>query len=91
MESQWSNVMAARNAKREAADSLSQEIQATRVIWNDGVDSTNASLQELIAQLSRFAKDLYDSPLGKRAQRHPVAAIGVASLALLVARKLLRR
>ena len=83
--------MAARNAKREVADSLSREIKATRVIWNDGVESTNSRLQDLIVQLGRFAKDLYDSPLGKRAQRHPLAAIGVASFALLVIRKLLRR
>lgn len=75
----------------EGGDTLSQEFQATRVIWNDGIETVNASVQELTTQLNQFAKELYDSPLGKRAQRHPVAAIGIASLALFVCRKLLRR
>ncbi len=83
--------MAARNAKPEAVDSLSQEIRATVPIWNDGVEATSASLQDLLAQLSNFAKELYASPLGKRAQRHPVASIGIAALAVFACRRFLRR
>jgi len=76
---------------RDEADTFSQEFQATRAVWNDGMENVNASAQELTAQLNQFARDLYESPLGKRAQRHPVAAIGIASLALFVCRRLLRR
>jgi hypothetical protein len=75
----------------EGDDTLSQDFQATREIWNDGIENVSASVEELSAQLSQFTKELYDSPLGKRAQQHPVAAIGIASLVLFVCRKLLRR
>ena len=75
----------------EDDDTLSQDFQATRVIWNDGIENVSASADELTAQLSQFVKELYHSPLGRRAQQHPVAAIGIASLALFVCRKLLRR
>ena len=83
--------MAVRSAKRETADSLGQEIRATLPIWNEGVAATSVSLQDLLAQLNNFAKQLYDSPLGKRAQRHPVASIGIAAVAVLACRRLLRR
>jgi hypothetical protein len=75
----------------EGGDTFSQEFQATRVIWNDGIENVSASVQNLTAQLNQFARDLYESPLGKRAQQHPVAAIGIASLALFVCKRLLRR
>ena len=81
----------ANSQHEEGGDTFSHEFQATRVIWNDGIETVNASVQELTTQLNQFAKELYDSPLGKRAQRHPVAAIGIVSLALFVCRKLLRR
>jgi hypothetical protein len=72
-------------------DRLSDEIQATRAIWNDGMESLSPTLQQLTAQLRRFAKDMFDSPLGKRAQRHPVASFGIASLAAVLCMRLLRR
>lgn len=75
----------------EGGDTFGQEFQATRVIWNDGIQNMSTSVQELTTQVNQFARELYDSPLGKRAQQHPMAAIGIASLALFVCRKLLQR
>jgi hypothetical protein len=94
MPSIWSKAMAKKSAnsvREEVGDTLNQEFQATRLIWNEGIQATNASVNELTTQLGQFAKELYDSPLGKRAQRHPLASIGIASLALVVCRRLLRR
>ena len=75
----------------ESGATFSQDFQATRAVWNDGIENVSASVEELTAQLNQFGRDLYESPLGKRAQQHPVAAIGIAALALFVCRRLLRR
>jgi hypothetical protein len=94
MPSIWSKAMAKKSAnsvREEVGYTLNQEFQATREIWNEGIQATNACVNELTTQLSQFAKELYASPLGKRAQRHPLVSIGIASLALVVCRRLLRR
>jgi hypothetical protein len=40
----------------EGDDTLSQDFQATREIWNDGIENVSASVEELSAQLSQFTK-----------------------------------
>ena len=80
-----------RATQQETINTLGQDFQATRVVWSEGMESVSPIAEELLAQLTQMGKELYESPLGKRAQRHPVAAIGIASLALMVCRKLLRR
>jgi hypothetical protein len=75
----------------ETLNTLNQDFQETRTVWNEGVDAMTPTVQDLVTQITQFCRDLYVSPLGKRAQRHPVAAIGLASLALVVCRRLLRR
>ena len=72
-------------------DTLNQDFQATRAVWDDGMEAISPTLKELVGQVTQLGRDLYDSPLGKRAQRHPVASIGVASLIFVVCRKFLRR
>ena len=72
-------------------DTLDQDFQATRAVWDDGMEAINPTVQELVEQVAQLGRDLYDSPLGKRAQRHPVASLGIASLVFIVCRRLLRR
>ena len=76
---------------QETINTLGQDFQATRAVWNEGVEAMSPTAEELIARLTQLGKALYDSPLGKRAQRNPVGAVGIASLALVVCRKLFRR
>jgi hypothetical protein len=71
-------------------NTLDRDFQATRLVWNDGVEALKPTIQDLLEQLTQLGGDLYDSPLGKRAQRHPVASLGIAAFAFVVCRKLLR-
>ena len=77
--------------KTSAVETFWQEFQATRVIWSDGLETVKPSAQAFAAQLGKFAKTLYGSPLGRRAQQHPATAICVGLAAVLVCRRLLRR
>jgi hypothetical protein len=78
------------NATNETLSTLGEDFQATRTVWNEGIDAMAPAAQDFFAQIAQLGKELYASPLGKRAQRNPVAAIGIASLALIACRKLLR-
>ncbi|MDR3389951.1 MAG: hypothetical protein P4L92_23185 [Rudaea sp.] len=75
----------------KSGDSLSEEIQATRLAWNDGMEAVSASLKTLTENLRQLAVGMFNSPLGKRAQRHPATSLTVASIATLTLLRLLRR
>jgi hypothetical protein len=80
------------NASRsESAGNLSEEIRATRVIWNERKEPIAESFKAFTSELLLLATEMFDSPLGKRAQRHPAATLTVASLAALAILRLLRR
>ena len=77
--------------RRKSGGNLNDEIQATRVIWNDGVASMAPSWEAFASDLRALARNMFNSPLGERAQRHPVAALSATSIAAVVLLRLLRR
>jgi hypothetical protein len=86
-------VMTKKSAKQANDDigSFGSEIRATREVWNSEMKLLKASDQKIIAQLQGFARNMFDSPLGRRAQNHPVAALSLASLLAMFCLRALRR
>jgi hypothetical protein len=73
--------------KDVTTDPLVDDIFASYAVLSEGFETMNPTVKELGAQLGQLGKDLFESPLGVRAQRHPVIAVGIIAGSFLLIRR----